>query len=718
MRFYMKEINDYRNRIYGGILGKVIGVIHGANTEGWEYERIKSVFGEIKEYPFRFKNFCSDDDINGPIFYMRAMNDFPCDKVGVDEMAHTLMNYVAEGHGFFWWGGYGVSTEHTVYENLMNGIPAPMSGSKEQNGKTIAEQIGGQIFSDCWGFLCPGDIEKAADLSAKMASITHDGDGLEGAKFVAACIAKAFVAKNVDEILDAGVSVLNQGSHYKNMVVDVRRFCKYHPESWEEGFYYVKEKYGYQHYEGVCHIIPNAAVIVLSLVYGNGDYSKTINIGNMCGWDTDCNVGNLGAILGIFVGAEAIEEKWLSQVNDFICASSVVGYLNIQTVSQVADLAARITHSMYNVEPDDIYKKIFSYKEGNYIHFEYPHATGAFRGRSKSGKNVLVVNENGQAHFGNRCLKIAVPSLENGEEFMVYRKTYYQPKDFNDSRYDPDFSPVMYPGDAVKVWVKGDEPTESLIEVVPFIRNRIGNAIIELSEQSMELEMGEWKKIQFTIPCLENLIVEEVGLTFKCQEVGIRETGYSVIAHIDEWEVIPRPNYKLDFKYLPVEKWNAIHQMPAHFTYLRGIAKIQDEQLYISGSGKPAECYTGNINWNNYEFTTLLNPAKGNSHEVLFRVQGAMRNYSISLENNNQILLRKRYGKESVLIEKPFEWKNKECYTIKVTCIKDMITVYLNEREIIQYQDKEEPLLEGCVGFGNRQASRTGFYFYEINSIE
>ncbi len=62
----------------------------------------------------------------------------------------------------FWWGGYGISTEHTAYLNLKNGIEAPQSGSVEQNGLILAEQIGGQIFIDTWGLVNPCNPEKAA----------------------------------------------------------------------------------------------------------------------------------------------------------------------------------------------------------------------------------------------------------------------------------------------------------------------------------------------------------------------------------------------------------------------------------------------------------------------------------------------------------------------------------------------------------------------------
>ena len=87
------------------------------------------------------------------------------------------MNYAPFEHGFFWWGGYGVSTEHTAYLNLRNGIKAPRSGSVEQNGAAVAEQIGGQIFIDTWGLVAPGNPELAAKYAAQAASATHGGNG-------------------------------------------------------------------------------------------------------------------------------------------------------------------------------------------------------------------------------------------------------------------------------------------------------------------------------------------------------------------------------------------------------------------------------------------------------------------------------------------------------------------------------------------------------------
>lgn len=86
------------------------------------------------------------------------------------------------------------STEHTAYLNLRAGIPAPRSGSIEQNGEAIAEQIDGQIFIDTWGLVCPGQPEIAAEFAGKAASVSHDGNGMYGGQYVASAIALAFTA--------------------------------------------------------------------------------------------------------------------------------------------------------------------------------------------------------------------------------------------------------------------------------------------------------------------------------------------------------------------------------------------------------------------------------------------------------------------------------------------------------------------------------------------
>ena len=103
----MKIPQDYPARVYAGWLGKIIGIRLGAPIEGWSYEMIKKAFGELDGYPVSYKNFAADDDSNGPLFFIRALED--CEdmkKLEAQDVANALLNYAPFEHGFFWWGGY------------------------------------------------------------------------------------------------------------------------------------------------------------------------------------------------------------------------------------------------------------------------------------------------------------------------------------------------------------------------------------------------------------------------------------------------------------------------------------------------------------------------------------------------------------------------------------------------------------------------------------
>ena len=222
---------EYIEKIYAGWLGKIIGIRLGAPIEGWTYEKIKNIYGELTGYPIDYKRFAADDDSNGPLFFLKALED---GKHGADlcaqDVGNALLNYAPFEHGFFWWGGYGISTEHTAYLNLRNGIPAPRSGSIEQNGATMAEQIGGQIFIDTWGLVTPGNPDLAAKLAKEAASVTHGGNGIYGGIFVAVCISYAFLEKDIKKIIEKGLSYIPSDCEYTLVVSAVMNFFDVHKE--------------------------------------------------------------------------------------------------------------------------------------------------------------------------------------------------------------------------------------------------------------------------------------------------------------------------------------------------------------------------------------------------------------------------------------------------------------------------------------------------------
>lgn len=300
---------QYREQIYAGVLGKLIGVYLGRPVEGWSYDKIRETFDEIKYYIHEKVGvplIVADDDISGTFAFFRALedNEYRAD-ISAKEFGNTWLNYIIENRTILWWGGLGRSTEHTAFLNLKNGMEAPESGAIETNGATLAEQIGAQIFIDAIAMACPDDPDLAVALVRRAASVSHDGIAVEAACHLAALEAMAFSEKDLTVLFDrAGNYVEHQV--LKDMIADVRHICSVESD-WRKVRAYLDPKYGYEVCPGCCHMIPNHAMVIASILLGGDDFQKSVGIASSAAWDTDCNAGNVGAFNGIRLGLHGID---------------------------------------------------------------------------------------------------------------------------------------------------------------------------------------------------------------------------------------------------------------------------------------------------------------------------------------------------------------------------------------------------------------------------
>ena len=301
---------DYEERVYAGVLGKIIGVYLGRPFEGWSNKKIEEELGEIWYYVHEKRGvplIVADDDISGTFAFPRAFpdNGNPYD-ITPEQVGKTWLNYLIENRTVLWWGGMGTSTEHTAYLRLKAGVVPPRSGSIAMNGQVVAEQIGAQIFIDGWAMLCPGDPEKAAALAQKAASVSHDGEAIYGAQVIAVMESLAFVESDLDTLLARASTYIPRASVIYQLIEDMRQWKALEPRDWRATLRKIEDKYGYDKFGGGCHMVPNHAVILLALLYGDDDFQKSLMIANTAGWDTDCNSGNVGCLMGIKNGLAGI----------------------------------------------------------------------------------------------------------------------------------------------------------------------------------------------------------------------------------------------------------------------------------------------------------------------------------------------------------------------------------------------------------------------------
>ncbi|WP_130838578.1 ADP-ribosylglycohydrolase family protein [Lachnoclostridium sp. Marseille-P6806] len=703
---------EYIEKIYAGWLAKIIGIRAGAPVEGWTYEKIKNIYGELKGYPADYKTFAADDDSNGPLFFLRGLEDSGHTVDGgkgmvAQDVGNALLNYAPFEHGFFWWGGYGISTEHTAYLNLRNGISAPRSGSIEQNGAAVAEQIGGQIFIDTWGLVAPGNPDLAARFAREAAGVTHDGNGVYGGIFVAAAISYAFEETNIRNIIEKGLSYIPRNCEYTRAVRAVMAFYDEHPGStWEDCFSYVKANWGYDRYPGNCHIIPNICVMVLALLYGEGDFTKTLLIGCMCGWDTDCNVGNIAAIMGVRGGIDCIDYYIFREpVNDFLACSSVIGSLNIMDIPYGALYITKLAYELAGEVAPEPWKDIME-EHIDSCHFEFPGSTHAIRVRigshspsvPENNRHTYIENSTETAASGSRSLKFTVTPVEPGEDIFVYKKTYYYPGDFTDSRYDPCFSPLVYPGQTIHGSAYIPEYSQDASASL-YVHDGYSGKIFE--GEHIDIEKGKWAVLSYRLPAMEDVLIDEIGVAFHIK--GRHKEFFDYTGFIDDLYADGQQTYAYNMAAASEDFWNGLHREISQFTRLKGLMYLADRELHLSCADF-AECYTGRYDWKDYRVQFTITPHTGEFHMVNFRVQGAIRSYAVGLLPGNKVAILKNENGYRVLTEALSYWRKEAPVTIDVTVKGDVIRASVNGAQL-EYVDNDRPYLTGQIGISVRDGS-------------
>ncbi|WP_226036069.1 ADP-ribosylglycohydrolase family protein [Aquibacillus saliphilus] len=681
-------MDSYINKVYGGFLGMSVGVRLGAPVEPpvWSDKLINQVYGNVEGYLKDYKNFAADDDTNGPIFFIRALLDDARNReLEPQDVGKAWLNYSREGIGMFWWGGEGVSTEHTSYMNLKRGISAPRSGSAEVNGLISAEQIGGQIFIDSWGLLFPNDPSKAADYAEKAASVSHDKNGLYGARFMAACISKAFTTKSIDEIIAAGYDEIPSSSTYAELVSAVIKFHENNPDDFRSCRQFLEEEWGYDKYTGVCHIIPNAGVCILSLLYGNGDFSKTIEIATMCGWDTDCNAGNVGTIVGVLNGVQAIPDHYRSPINDALVASSVSGYLNnVDIPTFVKELAAL----GYRLANENIPEELEKHLNNSELDFDF-NLEGSTHGfRSDKSLKVFSRHHKTQGKNGKGSLEIVFDRLLEGDREHVYYKPFYRREDFDDERYKPVFSPKVYSGQTMSLSVLMDKWYGEEVFLIPYVRTTDNKE--ELFGESVTLKNQEWQDVEFVIPDTKGSLIDEIG--FVLESPSPRENRAFGCLYVDRFRVFGKADYTIDFN-KQYEEFKCI----TPFSHNRGEWTLQEGKMIAESDGD-ATSYTGNYYSSDYELSADLTPLVGEHHSLLFRGMGIQRHYLAGFDGEGQVSLIVNDFGYTRLASTPYEWEKNKSYKFSVYCEADLLTFKINGETVIEYKD--DSYKNGMVGIG------------------
>lgn len=685
--------HDYLERVYAAVLGKIIGVYLGRPFEGWTYERIMAELGEIHYYVHERLNvplIVTDDDISGTFTFLRALPDYENRRdLTPAQIGQSWLNYIIERRTILWWGGMGNSTEHTAYLRLKRGIPAPLSGSIDLNGKVVAEQIGAQIFIDGWAMVAPGDPAFAADLARRAASVSHDGEAIYGAQVLAAMESLAFVESDIDTLLDAGTELIPHDSVIYRMIADIRNWHAATPDDWRKTREKIAANYGYDKYGGNCHMVPNHGLIIHGLLHGGGDFQRSLMIVNTCGWDTDCNSGNLGCLLGIRNGLAGIDTSgpdWRGPVADRMYLPTADGGRSITD-------AVHETFEVVNVGRALAGEAPLAPKQGARFHFELPGAVQGFQPEDSVEVRGVVNVENvvGHSQLGERALAIHYHALAPGRAARVgtpiFTPSVEIARYFNQRGYALHASPQLYAGQTVRTSLAADAGNSSAVTVNLYVQIYGENdELVLVRGPEVTLAPNSRHDFTWTLPDSGGLPVALVGVEARSES---QAHGTLYLDYLT-WDGVPQVSFQRPafastmWRYAWVDGVDQYdHRWPEPFRV------VQNE-----GRGL---LMTGTREWTDYMVQATIRPHLVKHAGIAARVQGMRRYYALLLGVDGKVRLVKALDGDTVLAEAPFAWELGGDYALQLTVQGQTIVGAVDGKEVVRVEDTNRPLTGGGI---------------------
>lgn len=670
---------DYTERVYAGVLGKLIGVYLGRPFEGWSHDRITDELGDIEYYVhdrFGYPLIVTDDDISGTFTFLRALPDHGNDpNLTPEQIGHTWLNYIIENRTILWWGGIGNSTEHTAYLRMKQGIMPPASGSIEQNTQVVAEQIGSQIFIDGWAMICPGDPERAADFARRAASVSHDGEAIYGAQVVAAMEAQAFVESDIDRLIDTGLAVIPSDSVIARMIHDIRDWHAREPD-WRVARELIAATYGYDAYPGNCHMVPNHALIIHSLLYGDGDFGTSLTIVNTSGWDTDCNSGNVGCLLGIRGGLATFEgdRDWRGPVADRLYLATADGGRAITDAVAETYEIVNIGRALAGMEP-------VAPKGGARFHFELP---GSVQGFTTTDGPATIENVSGHSEMGERSLAIR---WNGTAPARVTTPTFIPPEAITMRGYTLIASPTLYPGQTVRASVAADETNAAPVTVQLILRHYDGeDRLVPAWGPEADIAPGDRCELTWRIPTLDGQPIAEIGLEIR----GDNGPG-SMYLDALTWGGSPDTCFRRpkDRGTMWRRAWvNGTDHDGGHWPEPYSVIQNHGTGLIMQGTRE----------WTDYRVTAPVTIHLAKAGGIAARTGGMRRYYALLLCDDGMARLVKALDGDTVLAEAPFSWEVRHPYTLTLEVTGERIRAEIDDTQIFDVVDQDHPLPGGGVG--------------------
>jgi hypothetical protein len=316
------SVAEYRDKVYASWLGQCVGNIYGlAHEQKYFHNPGPDNFplgysgrgaARMKELNGSF----SDDDTDIEYMYLLAM-----EKHGVEPTYAQLAGFWTRHVRREVWLANRASVGAMRY-----GYTPPWTGMKAVNPHWF--QIDPQLVNEIWAVTAPGMVRYAAEKSAWAAKVMSDDWAIQPTVHYGAMYAAAFFETDILKLLQIGNAALPPGAKFAQTVGDMIALYRKHPSDWKTARQESLQKLYFQEPESTrtaTNANLNGAFGILALLYGGGDFQRTLDIACALGFDADNQTATMGGLLGIVHGTKGIpnsllypfpDREWVAPLND------------------------------------------------------------------------------------------------------------------------------------------------------------------------------------------------------------------------------------------------------------------------------------------------------------------------------------------------------------------------------------------------------------------
>jgi hypothetical protein len=471
------------------------------------------------------------------------------------------------------------------------------------------------------------------------------------------------------------------------LIADIREWHA-REKDWRKTRESIALNYGYDKYGGNCHMVPNHSLIIHALLHGDDDFQKSLTIVNTCGWDTDCNSGNVGCLLGIKNGLAGLETgpDWRGPVADRL-------YLPTADGGRAITDALTETYHVVNIGRALAGRASLIPKGGARFHFELPGSVQGFQSEdSVEARGVLTLeNVDGHSRQGQHSLAFHYRGVAAGRVGRAATATFIPSEElaryFDNRGYTLLASPTLYPGQIVRARVTAASHNGQSARCGLYIRAYgLDDQLVIIRGPQMELTPGADYEFTWQIANTDGAPIAEIGLEINSER---RADGTIYLDYLT-WD--GPPNVVLGRPSSNGTMWrrawvNGVDQFEPRWPEPYRLIQNEGTGLLIQGTR----------DWTNYQVSAAITPHLVTSAGLGACVQGMRRYYALLLGRDDKARLVKALDGQTILAEAHFPWHLGGTYELSLQVVGHHLQASIDGQLLFNVEDLDRPFTNGAV---------------------